>query len=107
MSRWRLREEKSGRVVELTVPPDLEPIYQQMFSTLQMPFGALVRKAGSGGRETGGGSTAPSTCEATVVARPGEECPTCQRKVPMTGAQRMAALRERERLKQEARAADG
>lgn len=44
---------------------------------------------------------------AMPTVTPGEPCPTCGRKVRLTGAQRMAALRDKERLKQEARAADG
>jgi DNA repair exonuclease SbcCD ATPase subunit len=43
----------------------------------------------------------------TQNVTPGEKCPTCGRKVPLTGAQRMAAIRERERLKKEARAEVG
>ncbi len=38
---------------------------------------------------------------------PGEPCPACGRKVPLTGKQRLAALRERQQLKKEARAAEG
>jgi DNA repair exonuclease SbcCD ATPase subunit len=43
----------------------------------------------------------------TKSVSPGERCPTCNRKVPKTGKQRLAALRERERLKKEARAEAG
>jgi hypothetical protein len=43
----------------------------------------------------------------TPKVSPGERCPTCKRKVPLTGKQRLEGFRERERLKKEARAMEG
>jgi hypothetical protein len=48
----------------------------------------------------------PKVAETQKVS-PGERCPTCKRKVPLTGKQRLEGFRERERLKKEARAEEG
>lgn len=60
----------------------------------------IVKSNGSDARGRNGEPSEPPTCEPIGAALkpevgPGEPCPACGQKIPMTGAQRQRAYRER------------